>query len=84
MQAYTLSDVLRTLKLNQNLVNRFGVENMTNPGVYPGTPTSFRLYINNQEVSSVHTDNPFFMFDNYPLDHIDHIEIYIGAGSKSP
>ncbi len=81
MQAYTLSDVLRTLKLNQNLVNRFGVVNMTNPGVYPGTPTSFRLYINNQEVSSVHTDNPFFMFDYYPLDHIDHIEIYIGAGS---
>ena len=81
MQAYTLSDVLRTLKLNQNLVNRFGFENMTNPGVYPGTPTSFRLYINNQEVSSVHTDNPFFMFDNYPLDHIDHIEIYIGAGA---
>ena len=81
MQAYTLSDVLRTLKLNQNLVNRFGIENMTNPGVYPATPTSFRLYIDNQEVSSVHTDNPFYMFDYYPLDHIDHIEIYIGAGS---
>ncbi len=81
MQAYTLSDVLRTLKLNQQLVNRFGVENMTNPGVYPGTPTSFRLYINNQEVSSVHTDSPFYMFDYYPLDHVDHIEVYIGAGA---
>ncbi len=81
MQAYTLSDVLRTLKLNQQLINRFGIENMTNPGVYPATPTSFRLYINNLEVSSVHTDNPFYMYDYYPLDHIDHIEIYIGAGA---
>ncbi len=81
MQAYKLSDILKSIPFNQVVLTRFGVETLNNAGVPPGIPTSFRLYIDDHEVSSVHTSSPFLLFDNYPLDHIDHIEIYIGSGA---
>lgn len=81
MQAYTLSDVLRSLKFHTHLPNRFGVYQPTLAGQPPSINTSYRLFLDDHEVSSIHTDNPFLMFDNYPLDGINHIEIYYGAGA---
>lgn len=81
MQAYTLSDVLRSVKLHTLLQNRFGVYQLIAAGSAPTINTSYRLFIDDHEVSSIHTDNPFLMFDSYPLDGINHIEIYYGAGA---
>lgn len=81
MQAYTLSDVLRSVKFHTYLPNRFGVYQLIAAGSVPAINTSYRLFIDDHEVSSIHTDNPFLMFDNYPLDGINHIEIYYGAGA---
>lgn len=81
MQAYNLSDVLKSLKLHSYLPNRFGIYQLTSAGSSAGINTSYRLYIDDHEVSSINTDNPFLIFDNYPLDGIDHIEIYYGAGA---
>lgn len=81
MQAYTLSDVLRSIKFHTYIPNRFGVYQLIATGSMPAVNTSYRLFIDDHEVSSIHTDNPFLMFDNYPLDGINHIEIYYGAGA---
>ncbi|WP_028950817.1 TonB-dependent receptor plug domain-containing protein [Sulfurihydrogenibium subterraneum] len=81
MQANTLSDVLKSLKLHSYIPNTFGVYQLTAAGSQVGLNTSYRLFIDDHEVSSIHTDNPFLIYDNYPLDSIDHIEIYLGAGA---
>ncbi|WP_456400721.1 TonB-dependent receptor plug domain-containing protein [Persephonella sp.] len=81
MQAYTLSDLLQYLKVGWVVPNRFGVENFSFQGTTTGVSTFVRLYINDHEVSSVHTGSPFLTYDNYPLDHIDHVEIYYASGA---
>lgn len=81
MQAHILSDVLKSVKLHSYIPNRFGIYQLTLAGSIPGVNTSYRMYIDDHEVSSIHTDNPFLMFDNYPLDGINHIEIYYGSGA---
>lgn len=81
MQANTLSDVLKSLKLHTYIPNRFGIYQLTSAQSPVVMNTSYRLFIDDHEVSSLHTDNPFLIFDNYPLDAIDHIEIYYGSGA---
>jgi len=81
MQAYKLSDVLKSLKLHTFMYNNFGVRQLTSASATVGLTTSYRLYIDDHEVSSLHTDNPMLIYDEYPLDNIDHIEIYCGAGA---
>jgi iron complex outermembrane receptor protein len=81
MQANKLSDILKSLKLHTFVQNNFGVYQLTPAGGGVGVTTSYRLFINDHEVSSLHTDNPFFIYDNYPLDNTDHIEIYLVAGA---
>jgi len=80
MQANKLSDILKSLKQHTFVQNNFGVYQLRPAGGTEIT-TLYRLFINDHEVSSLHTDNPFLIYDNYPLDNIDHIEIYMGAGA---
>ncbi|WP_457625590.1 TonB-dependent receptor plug domain-containing protein [Persephonella sp.] len=81
MQAYTLADVLKLVPLNNFLPNRYGVETLVNPGSPLTVSLVYRLYIDDHEVSSIHTYSPFLTYDRYPLDNIDHIEIYYSAGA---
>lgn len=81
MQAYKLSDVLKSLPLHTFVPNSFGVFQLTSFGSLVGLNTSYRLFINDHEVSSINTDNPFLIYDEYPLDNIDHIEIYLNSGA---
>ncbi|ACO03492.1 TonB-dependent receptor plug domain protein [Persephonella marina EX-H1] len=81
MQAFTLADLLQYLKVGWVVPNRFGVENFSFQGTSTGVSTFVRLYINDHEVSSVHTGSPFLTYDNYPLDHIDHVEVYYASGA---
>ncbi|MEZ0323513.1 MAG: hypothetical protein ABWJ98_04290 [Hydrogenothermaceae bacterium] len=81
MQAYTLTDVLKSLKLYTYIPNRFGIYQLVSAGSSVGSNTSYKLFIDDHEVSSIHTDSPFLIFDRYPLDNIDHIKIYSGAGA---
>ncbi|WP_457622454.1 hypothetical protein [Persephonella sp.] len=83
MQAYTLGDVLRSFPLTNFLMNSFGVKGMGLPGSAPSIPIIYRLYIDDHEVSSIHTSSPFLIYDDYPLDNIDHIEIYCSLGAIS-
>lgn len=83
MQAYKLGDVLKTLPLLSFEKNVFGAYSPVFAGGSQGVGTSMRLYINNHEVSSINSLSPWIMYEQYPLDHISHIEIYWGEGSLS-
>ncbi len=76
MQAYTLIDVLKSLRMQNLVVTKFGQNADVASGDYPSLANYVKLYINDQDVSSIDANSPFFMFNNLPLDHIDHIEIY--------
>lgn len=83
MQYTKLSDVLKELTiLNQNN-NIYGVKNLSIAGFNSPISTSTRIFINDHEVSSVHTLSPFLVWDSLPLDFINHIEIYTGDSSFS-
>jgi iron complex outermembrane receptor protein len=83
MQYKKLSDVLKELTiLNQNN-NVYGVKNLGISGFNSPISTSIRIFINDHEVSSVHTLSPFLVWDSLPLDFINHIEIYTGDSSFS-
>ena len=83
MQAYTLADILRIIPVLNYAPNKFGVESLANPGEAIRISTRYRLYIDNHEVSSTRTYSPFLMYDRYPLDNIDHIEVYYSIGAIS-
>ncbi|WP_029521329.1 TonB-dependent receptor [Persephonella sp. IF05-L8] len=83
MRVYTLTDLLRILPLNNNLPNNYGVETLIFPGGGNSIPIIYRLYIDDHEVSSINTSSPFLTYDRYPLDHIDHVEVYYSSGAIS-
>ena len=81
MQAYTLGDVLKSIPSSSFMVNNFGFKTFSIPGTMPAVPIIFRLFIDDHEVSSIYTYNPFQIYDDYPLDNIDHIEVYCSLGA---
>jgi iron complex outermembrane receptor protein len=76
MQAHTLIDVIKSLRMQNLIISQFGQNATVVSGDYPSFANYVKLYINDQDVSSIDTNSPFFMFNNFPLDHIDHIEVY--------
>ncbi len=76
MQAYTLIDVIKSLRMQNLIISHYGQNATVASGDYPSFANYVKLYINDQDVSSIDTNSPFFMFNNLPLDHIDHIEVY--------
>lgn len=83
MQYNKLSDVIKELALLNTNNNIYGVNNISIAGFNSPISTSTRLFINNHEVSSVHTLSPFLVWDSLPLDFISHIEVYTGDSSFS-
>ncbi len=81
MQAYTLKDVLKTIKFYHVYSDRFGRYLFNYSLLFSENVTTVRLFINDHEVSSVSTRTPFSIWDNLPLDNIDHIEIYLGESA---
>ena len=81
MQAYRLSDVLKAIRFFTLSSNRFGILTLNGYGDVSPIPRHIRLYINDHEVSSLHTGSPFLVWENFPLDSVDHIEIYYGIGA---
>jgi len=81
MQAYRLGDILRSIRYFTLSNNRFGVLSLFEFGAYSLIPKHYRLYINDHEVSSLHTGSPFLVWENFPLDLIEHIEIYQAPGA---
>ncbi len=83
MQANYLADVLKLVPNSNFGPNKYGVESITGLGRRYQISTRYRLYINDHEISSISTYSPFLTYDRYPLDNIDHIEIYFSPGAIS-
>lgn len=81
MNAKVLKDILKTLPKISMQTNFLGSSNLTYAGNPNSISTSMRVYINDQEVSSVDTLSPWLLFADYPLDHISHIEFYYGEST---
>ncbi len=81
LQARKLSDLLKHIRLITVSNNNFGILTLNEFGNYSPIPRNIRLYINDHEVSSLHTGSPFLVWENFSLDNVDHIEIYQSPGS---
>ncbi len=83
LQAYKLSDVLKSIKMFNYMDNIYGVHNLSLLTATNSVSSAVRMYLNDHEISSVYTLSPFLVWDDLPLDFVSHIEVYYGEGSLS-
>lgn len=76
MQAYTLNDVLKTIKLFTLKNTSFGFTSLVKTPYSENSMPSIKIFINSYELSSVTTGSGLAQFGKMGLNHIDHIEIY--------
>ncbi len=81
MQVFTLKDILKIVKFFHVYNDRFGNYLFNYSVLSTMYVNSVRVFIDNHEISSVFARTPFFLWDNFPLDQIDHVEIYIGESA---
>ena len=80
MQAYTLEDVLKSIPIFNYGPNESGNYSLTLGGFAYDYYNQFAIYINDHLVNSGFNGD-FDLYADYPLNDVDHIEIYIGPGS---
>jgi len=83
MGAYRLIDLLRSAPYMNILPNLFGFSNGNLPGTYLYVPSYVKVYINDHEISSLYFGSPFVVWEDIPLDNINHVEIYYFSGATS-
>ncbi len=83
MGAYRLIELLRSAPLGNMLPNLFGFNTFNYAGLYEYVPYYIKLYINDHEVSSLYFGSPFVVWEDIPLDNINHVEIYYFTGATS-
>ena len=76
MQAYTLNDVLKTIKMFTLKNTIFGPSALVKSPYSENTMSAVKLYINNHEVTSITAGTGIAQFGMLGLNHIDHIEVY--------
>ena len=81
MQYQTLNDILKELPLINLNKNRYGFASPSLAGSKTTVSGFFRFFINDYEVSSVHTQSASLTWGDVPLDFIDHVEVYYGDSS---
>ncbi len=81
MQAESLQDILKSLRLFGYAENRLGQPDILNQDPLPYYSSSVRVYLNETELLTSMTGSGLVLFGNMELDFIDHIEIYQGFPS---
>lgn len=76
MQAYTLNDVLKTLRMFNLEATRTGMTNLSKSGSNQSSPNSVKLFINSHELNSVTLGDALTQYGKMSLYFIDHIEVY--------
>lgn len=76
MQAYTLNDVLKTIKMFTLKNTIFGPSALVKSPYSENTMSAVKIYINNHEVTSITAGTGIAQFGILGLNHIDHIEVY--------
>ena len=83
MQAYTLKDVLKSLRFFTYKEGYVGEPALSPSGGNSVVSSMFRLYIDNYEVSSAIYGSSMLQFAQMDLGFVDHIEIYEGGNAIS-
>lgn len=81
MQYDTLDDILKELPRKNLNKNRFGVNSSALSGTSVSVSGFFRFFINDHEISSIHTQSSAITWGDMPLDFVDYIEVYYGDSS---
>lgn len=83
MQYHKLGEILKELPHVNFNQNRFGLPSLSLAGTKTTVSGFFRFFINDQEISSMHTQSPFLTWGDLPLDFIESVEVYYGDSSFS-
>lgn len=81
MQAYTLNDVLKTLRMFTLQAKKNGMTTLTRIGDSQLSSHSVKIYINSHELNSATSGNPLTQYGQMGLYFIDHIEVYQSGNS---
>ncbi len=81
MQAYSLKDVFKTIRMYNTQVNRTGGVGIINAGAGKTSMPPLKLYIDDFEISTVVQRNAFDMYGDMDIYFVDHIEVYQGGSS---
>ena len=81
MQARTLLDVLKTIPLLNLTRTPNNIYLFNKPTVSYLPLSAIRLYINDHDMSSSSFGSAMLIWDDVPIEYIDHIEIYKGTSS---
>ena len=81
MQAYSLKDVLKTIRMYTTQVNGTGAIRILNAGAGKSSMPPLKLYIDDFEVSTVIQQNALDMYGDMDIYFVDHIEVYQGGSS---
>ncbi|TKI68975.1 TonB-dependent receptor [Sulfurimonas crateris] len=83
MQAYTLNDVFKTLKMFTLKNSSFGPTALVKSPYSGQSMSSVKIYINSYEVTSITSGTGIAQFGQMGLNFIDHIEVYQASNAIS-
>jgi len=81
MQAYSLKDVLKTIRMSNLSVSNIGTLQLKKSGQGKNATPAIKVYIDNYELTTVLQSNALDMYANMDIYFIDHIEIYQSGSS---
>lgn len=81
MQAYTLNDVLRTLRMFNLEATRTGMTTLVKSGTSQIATNPVKIFINSHELNSATLGNAMTQYGKMGLYFIDHIEVYQAGNS---
>ena len=76
MQAYTLNDILKTIRMYTMQPTRSGLSTIVKSGADQMSGNQLKIYINSHELNSVTLGNSLIEYGKMSLYFIDHIEVY--------
>jgi iron complex outermembrane receptor protein len=84
MQARSLKDILKTLPLAYYNESRYGISDIMYKGMnLPFNSNNFRIYIDNQEITTASFGSGIAFMADIELDFVDHIEVYLVNPEKT-
>ncbi len=81
MQAYTLNDLLNSLRSFRYDENLLGMPDVlhSDPSLYGSDVV--KIFVNDHEISSAYAGSGLYLYGNIDLGFVDHVEIYEGSAS---
>ncbi len=81
MQAYRLSDLLKSIRMFTLQENQIGFATLARAGSTSFNSSLLRIYINDHDIGSPFFGSAFGSWSDIDLGYIDHVEIYTGGVS---